>query len=818
MKNLLKKALLFSFTALSIGVKAQQNSTILTGMIVANQQPLESVMVSLLNAKDSSTVKSVITDKTGIYSIQPATKGKYLLLANLVGFEKAYLGPFDWNGLNQEKLPNWQLKPLTKGLAEVTVNSKKPMIEQKADRTIINVDASPTNGGANAMEILEKSPGISVDKDGNISLKGKEGVMVYMDGRPTYLSGPDLVNLLKNTQGAQLDQIEIMTNPPARFDAAGNAGVINIKTKKSKVVGFNGSVTAGYGQGVYSRNNQTVQLNYRKNKFNVFGNIGRNERTGFQNIAIDRRFIDGGSKQIVSFFEQITDRNTYNHSYNGKIGLDFYASSKTTLGLVFNGFNNKGNGNSIGDINIFNAQHILMNKTLAYNGNVDTWKNTSLNFNLRHVLDSSGREISFDADYLTYDGSTNLFLKNAYQNNIGQTVAKTDSLYGQLPQMIDIYTAKIDYIHPLKNKAKFEAGLKTSFVTTDANAIYDTLFNGVMMRDYNRSNHFVYRENINAGYLNYSRPIGAKWNMQLGLRAEQTIAKGDQKTTNEQFKRNYIQLFPTAYVQYAANEANSFVLNYGKRIRRPDYQSLNPFVEFLDRYTYEQGNPYLRPQFSHNIELSHTYKGFLTTTLNYTKTTDIIQQVLMQDDIKNETFIKQENIATQQQIGLSINAFNQYTKWWSGNIYLNVANNQLTGPINNEPVSISANTFMANISQQFKLNKGYSAELSGFYRTEGLEGIFRIKGFGVVNIGVSKQIMKNKGTIRLNVRDIFWSQRIKGESRYGTVDANFRQFNDNRIANISFTYRFSKGKATAGPRKRGGADDEQSRVGVDGGK
>ncbi len=818
MKQLLQSAILLSLSLMGICTNAQQTTPVITGKLISNQQPLESVMVSLLNPKDSSTLKTTITNQSGQFSLTNAPKGRYLLLANLVGFERTYYGPFEWNGSTSLMLPTLSLKSLTKGLSEVTVSSKKPMIEQKADRTIVNVEASPTNAGATAFEILEKSPGISVDKDGNISLKGKEGVMVYMDGRPTYLSGPDLVNLLKNTQGSQLDQIEIMTNPPARYDAAGNAGVINIKTKKSKVVGFNGSVNLGYGQGVYSRNNQSLQLNYRKNKINVFGNIGRNERIGFQNIAIDRRFIDGGSKQIVSFFEQITDRNTYNHSFNGKLGIDYFASNKTTLGIVLNGFDNRGNGYSVGDINIFNAQHNLVNKTLAYNGNTDTWKNASVNFNLKHIIDTTGKEISFDADYLTYDGNTNLYLNNAYQNSIGQTIAKTDSLLGGLPQIIDIYSAKVDYVQPLKHKAKLEAGLKTSFVTTDANAIYDTIFNGVKMRDFNRSNHFVYRENINAAYVNYSRPIGAKWNVQLGLRAEQTIAKGDQKTTNEQFERNYIQLFPTAYVQYAANETNSFVLNYGKRIRRPDYQSLNPFVEFLDRYTYEQGNPYLRPQFSHNIEFSHTYKGFLTTTLNYTKTTDIIQQVLIQDDAKNETFVKQDNIATQQQFGLSINAFNQYTKWWSGNIYVNVSNNQLTGPINNEPVSITANTFMANISQQFKFNKGYSAELSGFYRSEGLEGIFRIKGFGAINIGVSKQIMKNKGTIRLNVRDIFWSQRIKGESKYGTVDANFRQFNDNRIANISFTYRFSKGKAAAGPRKRGGAEDEQSRVGVDAGK
>lgn len=542
MKNLLKSVFLLSLSVVTLRTSAQQNTPEIQGKVLNKQQPVESAMVSLLLAKDSSVVKTTLADKAGLFRFQQVGVGKYLILTNMLGFERAYTGPFEWNGSGTKMLPAIQLLSKSNGLAEVTVSSKKPLIEQKADRTIVNVEASPTNAGATALEILEKSPGISVDKDGNISLKGKEGVVIYLDGRPTYLSGADLVNLLKNTQGSQLELIEIMTNPPARYDAAGNAGVINIKTKKSKVVGLNGSVTTGYGQGVYARNNQNVQLNYRKNKLNFFGNIGRNERLGFQNIDIDRRFIDGNSKQIVSFFEQITDRGTYNHSYNGKLGVDYYLSNKTTMGLVYSGFNNKGGGYSLGNIDIFNAQHALINKTVAVNRNIDTWKNNSLNFNIRHQLDSTGREITFDADYLSYNGNTDIYLNNAYQNNLGQTIAKTDSLLGRLPQVIDIYSAKIDYVHPLKNNAKLEAGIKTSFVTTDANAVYDTISNGVVMRDYNRSNHFVYRENINAAYVNYNKALNKKWNLQLGLRAEQTLAKGDQKTTNVQFNRNYIQI------------------------------------------------------------------------------------------------------------------------------------------------------------------------------------------------------------------------------------------------------------------------------------
>jgi len=699
-------------------------------------------------------------------------------------------------------------------LAEVSVSSKKPLVQQLTDRMVINVDASPTNVGANALEVLEKSPGITVDKDGNISLKGKEGVLVYMDGRPSYLSGQDLANLLRNMQATQLDQIEIMTNPPAKYDAAGKAGIINIKTKKNKVFGFNGSFTIGYGQGVYSRNNQSVNLNYRKNKVNLFGNISHNDRDGFQNLTINRSFIDNSSKKVVSLFEQNTIMRNSNSSNSAKIGMDYFASKKTTIGFVVNGFINPNDQLTEGDINIFNENHVLTNNTKAVSKSNNKWKNVSTNFNVRQLLDTTGSEITFDADYIKYTSNNNQNLSNAYYNQVGVPTVKPDTLLGYLPQQIEIFSAKVDFVHPLKKGAKLEAGLKSSYVSTDANAVYDSLINGKRVNDVGRSNHFIYKENINAAYVNFSKPFGEKFSIQLGLRAEQTIAKGNQITTNIQFDRNYVQLFPTAYFQYNANKNNSYVLNYGKRIRRPDYENLNPFVEFLDKYTFEQGNPYLLPEFSHNVELSHTFKSFLTTTLNYTNTTDIIQGVLIQNNAANETFIRQENIANQQQYGIAINAANQYTKWWSGNIYANVFHNEFSGIISGDVVKQNATTAVFNVSQQFKFNKGWSAELSGFYRTEGLDGLFVIKPFGVMNIGVGKQILKNKGSIRLNVRDVFWSQQIKGTVKYGSIDANFRQFNDNRVVNISFTYRFSKGKAAAIQRKKGGAEDEQSRVGA----
>ena len=397
--------------------------------------------------------------------------------------------------------------PLAKSIQAVTVVSKKPLIEQKLDRTIVNVDAAASNVGATALEVLEKSPGITVDKDGNISLKGKQGVQVYIDGRPSYLSGNDLANLLRNMNANQMDQIEIMTNPPAKYDAAGNSGVINIKTKKNKQFGYNGSVSLGYGQGVYPKWNESFNFNYRKNKVNLFTNLGYGNRRSYNDISIQRKFMDGGTKHITSHFDQVSQMREMNQSFNGKIGLDYFASKKTTFGIVLSGFNNPGSFENNSDVFISDPDKVLLSETRAHTTNDQRWKNFSTNLNFRHEFDSTGREITADLDYLKYDNGNRQHLFNAYYNEGGTPTLIPDTLLGYLPQEISIYSAKVDYVHPLKKGAKLEAGIKTSFVKTDNNAIYDSVQNGVKVRDIGRSNHFVYDENVNAVYLNYSRPL-----------------------------------------------------------------------------------------------------------------------------------------------------------------------------------------------------------------------------------------------------------------------------------------------------------------------
>ncbi len=299
-----------------------------------NQKVIDAASVSLLKAKDSALVKVAVTDKDGNFSFENLKEGDYLVLATSIGHTKTYSSTIRITAASLAANTGvLQLVPAEKDLKEVLVTSKKPLIERKLDRTIVNVDASITNTGSTALEVLEKSPGISVDKDGNISLKGKAGVIVYLDGRPSYLSGPDLANMLRNMTASQLEQIEIMTNPPAKYDAAGNAGVINIKTKKNKMFGYNGSITTGYTQGRYARFNEAVSFNYRNKKVNFFSSFNYNRNHRGQELYIVRNFRDAATKNIKSIFDQQTTMINQSHNYSAKAGIDYTVSKNTTSGL-----------------------------------------------------------------------------------------------------------------------------------------------------------------------------------------------------------------------------------------------------------------------------------------------------------------------------------------------------------------------------------------------------------------------------------------------------------------------------------------------------
>ncbi len=808
---------------------AQTNKPAVSGVLTANGKAIEAATVSLLKAKDSSLVKIAVTDKDGLFSFEKAAEGNYLISIDAINFQKYYSSVFSINEQKQTyTLNDVHLKNKDASSTGVVVVSKRPLIEQKIDKTVVNVDASPTNGGLTALEVLEKSPGVTVDNNDNISLKGKQGVVILIDGKPTYLSGQDLANLLKNMSANQIDQIELMSQPSAKYDASGNSGIINIKTKKTKSAGFNGTISTSAIFAKYFKNTNNINLNWRKNKLNLFANYSYSHWEGFNNIDIDRS--SRASRAVA--FDRYSNQNTYGH-YTGlpqsfKIGADFFASKKTTIGAVIKGDFRNDKFSSATRADIYDSLQHFVEYNAAQSENKNKWTNFGFNLNFQQKLDTSGTELSADADYIFYNAPGSQYSNNYLytpENILIDTKDPTNPnpylLKGNLPSKIDIYTFKSDYHHPMKKNTTLEAGVKFSYVKTDNDAQY-TLFdpaynyNGGWKYDSSRSNHFIYKENINAAYINVQKQI-KKWGFQLGLRAEQTIADGNQMTQSASFHKNYTKLFPTTYISYKKNDNNTFAVSYGRRIERPDYQSLNPFQEQLDRYTYQQGNPLLQPQFSHNIELSYNYKGALNVSANYTLISNIINDVLITRKLGNDsnytTFQTSENIASSRNIGLSVSFNKQIKSWWTLNIYTNFFNNYFNGVIDGENIKANSYGFNGDASSQFTFKKGWSAEVSGWFNSKQLESsAILMQPMGMFSLGAGKQILKQKGTIRLNVRDPFYLAAFRGQTDLDKGLTLIHSKWDNRRLNLTFTYRFGKGSGAPQRHKNTGADDETNRV------
>lgn len=802
--------LTIAFSTLALLGFAQQNGKITGTVIDGNTKIIESATITLLRAKDSSIAKISASDKAGNFNFENIADGKYVVSISAVAHETAYSEPFEVNETHAAiKLKTIHLVPQSKSLGTVTVTAKRPLIEQKAGMTVLNVDASPTNTGLNALEILEKSPGVTVDNDGNISLKGKQGVLVLIDGKPTYMSSTDLASFLKNMQSSNLDQIEIMTNPPAKYDAAGNSGIINIKTKKGNIKGMNGTANLGYTQGYYPMYNGGANINYRNNKLNLFGGFNGGNYEGYNNMTIERNFYKS-DKTLAGSGDQFSNRHYKGNYQSAKAGMDYYFSKKDVAGFVVNGFFGDNHQPQQTTSNVRDAAGDILYKLGSNANNSSLYKNISANGNYKHTYDSTGRELSADVDYAYYNNKSNNNLNTQSYDANNVKDGNPVSLVGHIPSRINIYSGKVDYVHPFKSGLKLETGVKASYVQTDNQVTY-LRDNGGGWRQDDRSNHFVYKENINAVYAIFSKKM-KKWDITAGLRLENTISNGHQLKNDSSFKRDYTNLFPNLGLAFSVNDKNQLSFSYSRRVSRPDYEDLNPFIYFIDSLTYGQGNPYLLPQFTHNFELSHTYNKFLTTTINYTQTNDIITQLLKQDAEKKTTYQTTENLSSLKQIGLSVMANTPLYKWWNLNLYTNVYNNHYKGIYGTDPIDVQLTSFTGNITNSFTMGKGWSAEVSGWFRSKGAEGLLIAGNMGGVNSAISKQVLKKKGTIKLGVRDIFNTQQFHGYAKYSVVDVNVDSHRPSRQFNLSFTYRFGKTNIPGERRKTGGASDEQSRV------
>jgi outer membrane receptor protein involved in Fe transport len=766
--------------------------------------------VSLLNAKDSTLIKGSITADNGSFLINNIKEGNYLVAIYVVGYKKAFRGPFAITTAKRTyNTGSVQLAIDAQQLKGVDIVKQKPLVERQIDKTVINVENSALAAGNTALEILQKSPGVTVDKDGLISLKGKQGVTIMLDGKPTYLSPEQLANLLRSTEGNAIQSIELITNPSAKYDAAGNSGIINIKLKKNRNFGTNGSILAGGGYGRYYKANTGLNLNHREKKFNVFGNfdLGKNKRYGSTDIV---RVNNTATNQ--TYFDQSSDAIRHRTNSNYKGGLDYFLNDNHTIGVAFNGYNAHGT-NAADVLTLIGDQPGKTDSSVvAQNPSKYKYSGISYNLNYKGTLDTLGQEISVDADYSRYTGSDNNELNNRYLDASGQSYKPPYIFRNAAPTKTTILAGKVDYTYPMNKDMKLEFGAKASFVKTDNNYIFEDFKENSWVNNPLRSNQFLYDENINAAYANLNRKF-KHTSVQLGLRAEQTNSKGNSITEAKIVNRHYLNLFPSVFVNQELTDKHDVGFSYSRRIDRPDYGSLNPFVDYLDLYTYRFGNPFLKPQYTNNFEFSYSFKKSLNVTLGYSHTSDVISDVLLTDTATKTIFISNQNLATQDSYNMNISYPLKITKWWSTtNNFTGFYNKFTTPDLLGSPFESGKLAFNANTNQTITLNKSTNFEWSGYYNSRQVYGTLIIAPQYSIDIGLNKSFWDKKLSLKLAANDVFRLQRAKITSALPSQNYVVRERWESRVFRLTCTYRFGSNEIKGARERSGSADAEGRRV------
>lgn len=765
---------LFCFTL--IASIAQSSSKSLSISIFAEgKTPVENATVELLRAKDSALLKTALSDKAGVAGWDAVAAGTYLVRVTAVNFDPYFSAPFTTDGVSPFNLPAARLQVQKAAQMQgVTVTAKKPFIQKLSDRIVVNVESSIISAGSTALDVLERSPGVTVDQNDAISLRGRAGVIIMIDGKPTPMTGSDLATYLRGLPSNAIERIDIITNPSAKYEAAGNSGIIDIRMKKDQRLGSNGTLTAGYGQGVYPKTNAGATYNYRNKKVNFFGSYNYNYREMLNHLFINRNFFEQG------VFKGSDDKDNYAFmhikSHTARIGADFFPSKKTIVGFVvnsnFNKFARKADIKTV--VNDLQYQPDFSFISIGTDNNA--FDNSVANINLKHSFDSTGRELSADVDYGVFNNHSLSRTASSFYNLNGTPKRDDDILDGDQTGRLILRTGKVDYANPIKGGAKLEAGFKWSLVSSDNDAKFFNVLPSGPVNDDTKTNRFFYKEYNNAAYLNVSKEY-KKFNMQLGLRGEQTLVRTRQQKGSRTFENDYFKLFPSAFFNYKIKEDKTIGLSVSRRIDRPGYSQLNPFLFQIDATIYSTGAPNLKPQMTWSYEASYTLKQ-LNFTLGYSHTTDPqnvvlskILDVIPTFEIKpgqdsNITVQIPVNLQSSDYFGLTATTPIRISKWWNMVNNLNVFYNHFNGNLGGSRLNNGAPAANIRTNNNFTFKGGWQAELNANYSSGGRYGYMVARSQWGLAAGVQKSVLNNKGTLRLNVSDIFWTNRPRAKVTY----------------------------------------------------
>jgi hypothetical protein len=754
-----------------------------------------------------NVINSTYSDLDGSFSFTEVKEGIYQVSVSLLGHGTEYSDYIIINAETKAVPPvNFKLNMQSNQIEAVTITAERPLIERRPDMLVVNVDQSPTAAGNTAFEILQRSPGVTVDKDDNLSLMGKEGVQVMIDGKLSRLSSAQLADFLRNMEGSNIRSIELITSPSSKYDAAGSAGIINIVLKKNRLEGTTGSVSVTTGYGIGRKSNAAITLGHKTEKVNLYGNFSHMNNVGGQDIDIDR-LVNIGDKNTQMLQSNVLSR--ISRPINYRAGADVQTSERNTLSLLITGYGSNDNHLNVGSTAI-NSINLGLDSTLFTSSKRDyQYNGYGANLNNQFKINENGRKLILDFDASRYKSNAQMDYNDAFTGPNGE--AKGDPIITRAftPTIIEIITSKVDYTHPITESSIIETGFKHSWVESDNDMRNERYINNAWNLDPTRSNHYMYNEHIAAAYLVYKDKIG-KLGYQAGLRAEYTLNNGYSKTLNSRVKTDYIDLFPTLYLNYSINDDNQANISYSKRLNRPNYQLLNPFKDYLDQFTYKAGNPYLTPEYAHMFDASYTFKNKYHLSLGYQLKNDVIIETMTQEEGSQVAFITNENLARQHTYYGNLNIPIKITRNWNMNTNINGFYLGFEGTISHSQYNAGKLGINFRNNHHFKLSENFNAEATLNYQSPLVYSLYNIDGQWGIDLGASYSVLNKKGTIRLSATDIFDTKQHDIRINHGNVKMLIDQKHETRVFRLSFTYSFGNMKNRVQARES--SSEEKSRI------
>ncbi|MBC5991908.1 outer membrane beta-barrel family protein [Pontibacter cellulosilyticus] len=757
-------------------------------------KPLEYATVALLSNGSTQATDGTLSGENGRFAFTNVAYGSYEITFSFIGYNTKTVKQISVTAAKPDvALGTIKLGMASTNLKEVKVETLRPTITQEADKMVVSIEGTALAAGRTAFDVLATSPGVFVDHDGNIQLNGRAGVTVMLDGKLTYLSARDLRNLLEGMAAENIKNIEIITNPSAKYDAEGSSGILNINLKKNTVQGMNGSAYAGgsyngkqYG---YSAGGN---LSYKKGPWNSFVIMDVARRVGGREATFTRVF--KGAEEDVYFDQVATGNFVAQGPPSVRAGTDYSFNDKHSVGGMAYYVTNYLESDFLTDTYIGNAPNQPNLYVEANNYNNNRFRNFTSNLHYLGKLDTLGTTLSADIDFVKIRNKGEANFYNYYTDLTSENPIVQDFLYTNTPNGFDIYAAKVDFATTLAKGRKLELGAKASRVISDNDSRFYFNNSEVPILDTRRTNYFVYDENIYAAYANLKGNIGKQLSVQVGLRAEQTVSEGELRTTGQKNDRSYLDFFPSLFVQQEVNENYQINYNYSRRIQRPNYGNLNPFFSYRDPYTYWQGNPNLRSQYTHSIGVTQVFKKTYNLVLNYQLNKDVIAELPAIDPATATTIYYIGNVDDSKSMSLTGIVPVKIMKKWDSNNTILLSYSEFNMVVNNEPVLNEQFFYMFQSNQNIALPKNFKLELNGTYYGPSAYALYEVEPRWWVNLGIKKSFMEDKLDLSLNFNDIFKTQRIVLAAKVGEGNINdFDQYFRQRSVNATLRYRFSKG-------------------------